>query len=161
MTSSCLGPHKGPGIILGMSAANERRRYYVTPSLIGWAHAQNDPCLEIVFWFQTSSDDEEISLLDSLDTHGVSRVSAATDEPVTGLNVSVCCEFTDSLMLEKPTWTLPLRRQVIKRFSNFDIVNMDLIFHTKNCGLCMRPECRHASRHVRDARAVMHAGIAN
>ena len=31
-------------IILGMCPANERRRYNVTPSLIGWAHAQNDPC---------------------------------------------------------------------------------------------------------------------
>ena len=33
-----------PGIILGMGSSNERRRYYVTPSLIGWAHTQNDPC---------------------------------------------------------------------------------------------------------------------
>ena len=30
-------------IILGMGSANERRRYTATPSLIGWAHAQNDP----------------------------------------------------------------------------------------------------------------------
>ena len=30
------------GIILGGSAI-ERRRYYVTPSLIGRAHTQNDP----------------------------------------------------------------------------------------------------------------------
>ena len=29
-------------IILGMGSANERRRYYVTPSLIGRAHTQND-----------------------------------------------------------------------------------------------------------------------
>ena len=27
-----------------MHPANERRRYNVTPSLIAWAHAQNDPC---------------------------------------------------------------------------------------------------------------------
>ena len=33
------------GIILYMRPANERRRYIVTPSLIGWAHTQNDPCL--------------------------------------------------------------------------------------------------------------------
>ena len=32
------------GIILGMSSANERRRYNVTPPLIGRAHTQNDPC---------------------------------------------------------------------------------------------------------------------
>ena len=29
---------------LGMGSANERRRYIVTSSLIGWAHTQNDPC---------------------------------------------------------------------------------------------------------------------
>ena len=32
-----------PGIILCMRPANERRRYIVTSSLIGWAHTQNDP----------------------------------------------------------------------------------------------------------------------
>ena len=32
-------------IIFWMRPANERRRYIVTSSLIGWAHAQNDPCL--------------------------------------------------------------------------------------------------------------------
>ena len=30
------------GIILCMGSANERRRYYVTPSLTGRAHTQND-----------------------------------------------------------------------------------------------------------------------
>ena len=30
--------------ILCMRPANERWRYNVTSSLIGWAHAQNDPC---------------------------------------------------------------------------------------------------------------------
>ena len=52
------------------------------------------------------------------------------------------------------------------------LYNMDLLPDTQNCGLHMRRECRerfpatagkrsrHASRHVRDARAVMHAGIA-
>ena len=33
------------GIILYMRPANERRRYILTSSLIGWAHTQNDPCL--------------------------------------------------------------------------------------------------------------------
>ena len=32
------------GIILGMGSANERRRYIVTSSLIGWAHTQNGTC---------------------------------------------------------------------------------------------------------------------
>ena len=31
------------GIILSMRPANERRRYNVTSSLIGWAHSQNYP----------------------------------------------------------------------------------------------------------------------
>ena len=34
---------KPPGIIWCMRPANERRRYTVTSSLIGWAHKQNDP----------------------------------------------------------------------------------------------------------------------
>ena len=33
------------GIILCMRPANERRRYIVTSSLIGWAHVENDPWL--------------------------------------------------------------------------------------------------------------------
>ena len=33
-----------PGISLCLCPANERRRYIVTWSLIGWAHTQNDPC---------------------------------------------------------------------------------------------------------------------
>ena len=33
-----------PVIILYMRPANERRRYSVTSSLIGWAHTQDDPC---------------------------------------------------------------------------------------------------------------------
>ena len=35
-------------IILCMRPANERRRYNVTSSLIGWAHAQNDPCCCVI-----------------------------------------------------------------------------------------------------------------
>ena len=33
------------GMILGLRPANERRRYSVTTSLIGWAQAQNQPCI--------------------------------------------------------------------------------------------------------------------
>ena len=36
------------GIILCMCPANERRRYIVTSSLIGWAHHQNDPWIFII-----------------------------------------------------------------------------------------------------------------
>ena len=35
------------GTILCMHPANERWRYIVTPSLIGWAHTQNGPCMVI------------------------------------------------------------------------------------------------------------------
>ena len=34
-----------PEIISGMRPANERRRYSVTSSPIGWAHSQNEPCI--------------------------------------------------------------------------------------------------------------------
>ena len=33
------------GTILGMGSANERRRYNVTSSLIGWSQNKNDPCM--------------------------------------------------------------------------------------------------------------------
>ena len=33
-----------------MGSANERRRYNVTASLIGWAHTQNDPCDTVKLW---------------------------------------------------------------------------------------------------------------
>ena len=33
------------GTILYMRPANERRRYTVTPSLIGWAHSEIGPCI--------------------------------------------------------------------------------------------------------------------
>ena len=32
-----------PRIAVGMGAANDRRNYIITSSLIGWAHTQNDP----------------------------------------------------------------------------------------------------------------------
>ena len=47
------GRHHSLGIILGMGSANERRRYIVTPSLIGRVPTQNDPCcgsFEEAFW---------------------------------------------------------------------------------------------------------------
>ena len=40
-----LGVISFAGIILCMRPANERRRYNVTSSPIGWAHAQNDRCI--------------------------------------------------------------------------------------------------------------------
>ena len=43
------------GIILCMRPANERRRYIVTSSPIGWAHTQNDP------WFCMRHEEARIS----------------------------------------------------------------------------------------------------
>ena len=37
------------GMILGLCPANERRRYFVTISLIGWAQTWNQPCLPCMF----------------------------------------------------------------------------------------------------------------
>ena len=34
-------------MILGMGSSNQRRRYIVTPPLIGWTHTENDPLLEV------------------------------------------------------------------------------------------------------------------
>ena len=34
-----------PGLILGLHPANERQRYKVTPTLIGWVKTQNQPCI--------------------------------------------------------------------------------------------------------------------
>ena len=36
--------HTVSGLILGLHPANDRRRYKVTPSLIGWAQTSNQPC---------------------------------------------------------------------------------------------------------------------
>ena len=33
------------GLILGLRPAKERRRYFVTTSLIGWAQTLNHPCI--------------------------------------------------------------------------------------------------------------------
>ena len=37
-----------PGIILCLGSANERWRYLITSSLIGWAHTQNDPWIHML-----------------------------------------------------------------------------------------------------------------
>ena len=47
------GSSQGAGIGLGMRPANERRRYIVTTSLIGWTHTETDPwggCVLMLMW---------------------------------------------------------------------------------------------------------------
>ena len=41
----CHNEYSFPGLILGLRPPNERRRYFVTMSLIGWAQALNQACL--------------------------------------------------------------------------------------------------------------------
>ena len=43
-----------PEILLWMHPANERRRYNVTSSLIGWAHSQNAPCITCSLWGEST-----------------------------------------------------------------------------------------------------------
>ena len=55
-----------PGIILCLRLANERRRYTVTPSLIGWAHTQNDPWIVV----QSESHEDEMTYDMNKSSHG-------------------------------------------------------------------------------------------
>ena len=51
LKSQCF--HKAAGLILGLRPANERRRYKVTPSLIGWAQTWKQPWAvsgELTIW---------------------------------------------------------------------------------------------------------------
>ena len=59
------------GIIMRMRPANERRRYNVTSSLIGWAHTQNDPwCVPTnTVDMDGSSDHVNLSLRADISTH--------------------------------------------------------------------------------------------
>ena len=42
---NCQGNNTSSGLILDLCPANKRRRYKVTPSLIGWAQTWNQPCI--------------------------------------------------------------------------------------------------------------------
>ena len=46
INSYCLSK-TSTGLILGLRPANERRRYFVTTSLIGWAQASNQPSIYV------------------------------------------------------------------------------------------------------------------
>ena len=45
--TACIYSHGIIGLILGLRPANERRRYFVPTSLIGWAQAWNQPWVYI------------------------------------------------------------------------------------------------------------------
>ena len=63
--SNLPGANKLTWIILCMRPANERWRYNVTPSLIGWAHTQNDP------WFNV----EDVALTVGVPAWGLASIS--------------------------------------------------------------------------------------
>ena len=42
-----ISPKFISGLILGLHPTNDRRRYFVTASLIGWVQAWNQPCIRI------------------------------------------------------------------------------------------------------------------
>ena len=48
-------------IILGIGSTNERRRYNVTTSLIGWAHTQNDPSQHMLYEIENNFSKEWIT----------------------------------------------------------------------------------------------------
>ena len=54
-------PRTYTGIILGMGSTNERRRYIVTSSLIGWAHIQNDPWYVTKTWSSSAAHAEVLT----------------------------------------------------------------------------------------------------
>ena len=56
------------GIILCMLRANERR-YNVTRSLIGWAHAQKDPCVSIEEWYEEDTFTTLYSVVKQVSVH--------------------------------------------------------------------------------------------
>ena len=54
-----------------MGSANERRRYYVTPSIIGWAHTQNDPWITCGLWTEISAEADFVKSQDMQDPRWV------------------------------------------------------------------------------------------
>ena len=46
-----------PGVIMGLGSANERRRYIVMSSLIGWMHTRNEPCRQMRYICEMDSHD--------------------------------------------------------------------------------------------------------
>ena len=54
LQSNAVSHWLGPSLESSLHPANERRRYKVTPSLIGWAQASNHPC-NISIWIAQGS----------------------------------------------------------------------------------------------------------
>ena len=75
------------GIILGMGSASERSCCYLTPSLIGQAHTQNDPCKGICYGLR-------ISLCDSMRLFCVLKCSIRVMSDFYGINLVFHCIFS-------------------------------------------------------------------
>ena len=103
------------GIILWMCQANERRRDNVKSSLIGWAHAQNDPCTH--FWMSVVLYSWVTPLLNIAEGNPTWQSSqwsdAAARLAVDGndnpdLFAGSCSHTTDSDITEPPVWAVDL-----------------------------------------------------
>ena len=50
-----------------MHSANDKRRYFITAPLVGWAHAENDPCGEVLkTTISGAANDDEVSTITTL-----------------------------------------------------------------------------------------------
>ena len=59
-------PYRTAHTFFGMPPANERQRYIVTSSLIGWVHPQNNPCT-LLYWLSYIA--SNISISEKIDMH--------------------------------------------------------------------------------------------
>ena len=70
------------GIILGVGSANERRRYHVTPPLIGYAHTRKNPwyaeCTSYFFFITNTPPSSSISPPNATKLH--LKAKAITDK---------------------------------------------------------------------------------
>ena len=81
-----------------MGSANERRRYIVTPPIIGWAHTQNDPGNELLVQVNASKSQITRSIAMAL-TSNIVRIFCLTLLVVgTGFTPFKYCMYTYHFM---------------------------------------------------------------
>ena len=87
LVSNCISPYRSyvdtnaiTGLILGLRPANERRCYFVTTSLIGWAQTLNQPCIILNWCMNASIGDGPKSI--AVPVHVQVRVHVFPDQPV-------------------------------------------------------------------------------
>ena len=129
-----------------MCPANERRRYIVKSSLIGWAHTQNDPCLcgsPKLFLHTGNTTDCEQTLLDF--GHAVEPRSdkQTTGAKKTWLDYPIVLAqgwlYNVSMYLRETSRNMPFRLQLWKQVetggSTFILVHQEKITLPTQAGL--------------------------